>query len=71
MEKEYESYKCKSCKKTFIILKCEMSKEHYLKCPHCSCKNLKKEKETDDLRECLNHSAYKKERGAFRQVRHE
>lgn len=69
LEKEYLSYKCKSCKRTFIILKVEMDSKHYLKCPHCSCKDLKKEKETDDLRDCFNHATYKREHGALRQVR--
>lgn len=71
MKKEYESYKCKSCKRTFIIIAEEMNKEHYLKCPHCSCRDLKKVKETDDLRECISHSTYRRNHGALRQVRQE
>ena len=67
--KEYISYICKSCNRSFILISCEINKDGYIKCPHCSSRKVRKTKETDDLRECIKHSAYKKVHGALRQVR--
>lgn len=66
----YKSYYCKSCKKTCILLKEEIIKDRYLVCPHCSSRNIVPEVETDNLKECMNHSSYKKEHGYVRQVRY-
>lgn len=41
----------------------------YISCSHCGSKNLKKEKATDNFKECMDHSAYKKVHGVIRQVR--
>jgi DNA-directed RNA polymerase subunit RPC12/RpoP len=46
-------------------------KGKYLSCPYCGFKHIKPVKETDNLRECMDHSSYKKVNGAIRQVRHE
>lgn len=68
--KEYTSYKCNACSKSFILLTSELNSKRYLKCPHCSSRNIKITKETDDLREVLEEQhVYKRERGALRQVR--
>ena len=67
--KEYKSYKCRSCYKTFILLSYEIDNKRYIKCPHCSSKNIIKIKETDDLREVIKEHVYKREHGAIRQVR--
>lgn len=41
----------------------------YLVCSHCSSKRLIIEKQTDDLRECMSHRRYKRnKRGAIVQV---
>ena len=48
-----------------------ISNGKYLSCAYCNCKHLNKEKETNDLRECMNHNSYKRVRGAIRQVRTE
>jgi DNA-directed RNA polymerase subunit RPC12/RpoP len=69
MLKEYTILKCFKCNKTTIVLTSEIESGRYLVCSHCSNKNTRKTKETDDLRECMNHSMYKRERGAIRQVK--
>lgn len=69
--KIYKSFICKKCKKSFILINDEIDKNRYLRCPHCSSKNIKIEKDSDNLRDCLKHSAYRKEHGALRQVRYE
>ncbi len=65
----YATYVCKFCGKSAILLKEEISTKGHLKCPHCSSKNIYLEKETDNLKECMSHSAYKRGSGAIRQVR--
>lgn len=67
--KEYKSFKCRSCKRTFILLQHELNIKRYLICPHCSSRNIQVGKETDDLREVIKEHVYKREHGAIRQVR--
>lgn len=67
----YATYICKNCGKSAILLKEEISSRGYLKCPHCSSKNIKLSSETDNLKECMNHSNYKRAHGALRQVNSE
>lgn len=73
MENIYSNYKCKSCKKEFVILTAEagdtLRQGKYLSCPHCGSRNIIKTNSTDNFKECMSHTAYKKERGSFRQVR--
>lgn len=73
MDGYYTSYKCKGCKKEIILITEEVKRTltlgKYISCSHCGCKNLIIEKVTEDLRECMDHAAYKKVRGAIRQVR--
>lgn len=69
MLKEYTSFKCSKCNKTTIVITDEMQSGRYLACSHCSSKKNKSAKETDDLRECMKESVYKREHGAIRQVR--
>lgn len=73
MEGYYTSYKCRGCNNEIILITEEVKRtleaSKYISCSHCGCKNLGTEKVTDDLRECMNHAAYKKVRGAIRQVR--
>ena len=66
--KEYKILICKKCRKTTIVLSAEVDSERYLVCSHCSSKNLKEENETDNFKECMKHTAYKREHGAIRQV---
>lgn len=64
----YKTYLCKVCKKTCILLKEEISKKGYLKCPHCSSRKIVPANETDNLKECMNERHYKRQKGYIRQV---
>ena len=66
---EYKAYKCEKCKKVTIVVSSEIEANRFLVCSHCSSRCLEKVKEFDNLRECMNHSSYRKEHGAIRQVR--
>ena len=72
MESIYISYTCAKCKKTIILLREEVddtkNKNKYLACAHCGCKNFIKEKDSNDLRECMKERRYKRVKGALRQV---
>jgi len=74
MDKLYKSIKCKSCNGEFILLneyvKRNSIRGKYETCPYCGSRKIKNVKETDDFRECMEHSSYKREHGALRQVRH-
>jgi len=68
----YTSYKCRTCSKEFILLTEDidnMDKNKYVACPYCNSKRVSKQKETDDLRECMKERSYKKINGAIRQLR--
>ncbi|EKO1913608.1 hypothetical protein PZQ55_002696 [Clostridium botulinum] len=66
----YTSYMCICCKKEFVLLTEELQNGNgYLVCPYCSSRKVKKEKITDNLKECMGHSSYKKIKGTIRQVR--
>lgn len=75
IEGMYTNYKCSVCNKENILITEEVSSTlragKYISCSHCGCKNLKKGKVTDNLKECMNHGAWKKEHGATKQVRYE
>ena len=75
MESIYVSYKCESCYREIILIQEDVDKAikngKYLSCAFCNCRHLKKKCETDDLRQCMQHSYYKREHGALRQVYHE
>lgn len=75
MDKYYTVFKCKRCGKEMILITGEVSSTkaygNYISCSHCGCKKLIKTKETDSFKECMTHSAYKREGRAFRQVRQE
>lgn len=72
MESIYKILICKRCGKTNILINDEVNEtkknDKYLACAHCGCKYFKREKETSDLRECMDHNAYKKVKGKVRQV---
>lgn len=73
MSKIYTSYKCKRCRKEIILLTDEVESTKregkYLCCSHCGSKYIIREKETDDLRECMGERVYKRIGGSIRQVR--
>ncbi|HBJ2623568.1 TPA: hypothetical protein LA827_003371 [Clostridium botulinum] len=72
MESIYIILICKRCKKTTILLKEEVEDtikdRKYLACAHCGCKNLKKEKSTNNAKECMKSNHYKRVNGYIRQV---
>lgn len=73
MEEFYEVYKCKRCKKEVILIADEVGdairKSKYISCSHCGSKEIAKDISVNDLRRCMEHSAYKRVKGAMRQVR--
>ncbi len=69
----YTSYKCRTCKKEFVLLSEDVEEQlklnRYLACPYCNSKKVDKGKAADSLKECMSERSYKKVRGAIRQVR--
>jgi len=68
---EYTSYKCKGCKKEFVLLTEELLyakvRGVFIVCPYCSGKKVEKLKETDSLKECMSARRYERVNGALRQ----
>ena len=75
MDKAYKTCECKSCGGEFILLdeyvKRNLLKGKYESCPYCGSRNIKQTNESDNFKECMKHSSYKREHGALRQVRHD
>ena len=73
MEKYYTTFKCKNCGRETILISGEVSSTlkygNYLVCSHCSSKKLIKINETDSIKECMEHSTYKRINGAIKQIR--
>ncbi|NRT70023.1 hypothetical protein [Clostridium beijerinckii] len=73
MEAFYKVYKYKRCKKEVILITDEVvdtiRKSKYISCSHCGSKEIVKDTSVSDLRRCMEHSAYKRVKGAIRQVR--
>lgn len=69
----YVSYKCCKCSKETILISSEVQdsqfRRKYIVCAHCSSRKLRKERETDDLREIMSERSYKRVGRAVRQVR--
>lgn len=73
MKGYYISYVCKGCSKEIILITSEVDSSiklgRYISCSHCSCKNLIRDTETDDLREVMQARRYKRNsRGALEQI---
>lgn len=73
MKGYYTGYKCRKCSKEIILITSEVGRSiklgNYISCSHCGCKNLIKEKDTDDLREAMKARIYKRNsRGALEQL---
>lgn len=67
----YTNFECSKCRNEFILITEELnSSKGYIVCPYCSSKNIRKTKETDNLKECMQEDAFKRKHGALRQVRH-
>lgn len=64
---------CGKCNKTNILINEEVEdtikKGYYISCSHCGSKEIAKDTSVSDLRRCMEHSAYKRVKGAIRQVR--
>lgn len=73
MCKIYSSYKCIGCSKEIILLTEQVNNTlnygKYLSCSHCGCKKLKRIKEADNLKECMQARAYKRSNGAIREIK--
>jgi len=64
MQSIYTVYKCKRCRGEMVLLTEEVkkatSKGKYLACTYCGCKEPKKIKETDNMKECFDNSEKKR-----------
>ena len=71
----YTTFKCNvsQCKREFILLTEDLNRAKesytYIVCPYCSSKNVHAIKETDSIRECMDHSTWKKISGVIKQTR--
>lgn len=66
----YTSYKCKTCRKEFVLLTediTQMKEDRYLVCPYCSSRRVSKENTADSLKECMKERSYVRKKGALRQ----
>lgn len=73
MVKIYTAYRCAGCNRTIILLTEEvistLNNGRYISCSHCGCKKLKKIKESDNLKECMQSRSYKRVKGSLQEVR--
>lgn len=69
----YKCYVCKKCNKETVLISEEVEdtikRGKYLSCSHCGSRNIKEQKSTNNLKECMDHATYKRKNGAIRQVR--
>lgn len=68
----YKCYACKKCNKETILISEEVEdtikRNKYISCSHCGSRDIKEQKSTNNLKECMDHAAYKRKNGAIRQV---
>jgi len=71
--KDYIVYKCKICKKTFILLTEEVrfneSKGNYISCPFRGHRNISVTGAYDSIKECMDNSVYVREGRRTRQIK--
>ena len=70
MDNIYTVYKCRTCRKDFILPSDDvhsMSPGRYLTCPYCNSKRISKEGAADSLKECMKERSYRRIKGALRQ----
>lgn len=69
----YKNFICKSCNKQVILLDDDIKdneiKKRYISCPYCGSRKIHEENSSNSIKDCMKANAYKKEHGAFRQVR--
>ena len=73
MEKLYTSYKCIGDNKEFVLMTEDvtrvLSQGKYIACPYCGCRKVRKLKETDSFKECMESRTYKRVRGAIQEIK--
>lgn len=73
MEAYYTSYICFFCRKETILIteeiKMTIAQGGHISCSHCNSEEMAKEKATNNFKELMGHSAYKKIHRVIRQVR--
>lgn len=71
MLKIYTAYKCKGCRRTFILVTQEMLNSmgsiNFIACPYCGCKKINPVKEAEDLRDCMTADSHIRHKGAIKQ----
>lgn len=70
MQSIYSSYECWTCRKEFVLLSEDVEQlalGRYVVCPYCNSKHVRKQKATDNLKECMKERSYKRVGGAIRQ----
>lgn len=70
MQSIYSSYKCRTCKREFVLLTEDveqMELGRYIACPYCNSQRIRKQKASDNLKECMKERSYKRIGGALRQ----
>lgn len=69
MSKEYQGFKCNKCCKEFVLLRNQVSNGN-VSCPYCSNRRtVVKTKETDSLKECMDHSSYVRTKHGIKQIK--
>lgn len=67
----YTSYKCKECKREFIVLTEEIQSairsEEYLACPYCNSKRVVVDNFGDTLVSLMNDRKYRRDHGVIKQ----
>lgn len=73
MDKLYSTYKCIGDSREFILITEDVKKVEsqgrYIACPYCGCRKVRKLKETDSFKECMDSRSYKRVRGAIIEVK--
>lgn len=69
MQDNYKIYECRACKKEVILLSHQVDSNTNIACPFCASKSLKLQKATASIKECMDHSSYRKVHGVMRQVK--
>lgn len=70
----YTSYECRICRKEFVLLTEDTERlpvNRYITCPYCNSRHIRKQRATDNLRECMQERSYRRVHGSIRQVKHE
>lgn len=72
MQSIYTAYECRTCKKEFVLLTEDVEQlvmGRYIACPYCNSQRIRKQRATDNLKECMSERAYRRVKGAIKQRR--